>query len=189
MRRLLLFPLRALTNRERREQRKQKTPLLSVVVYCGYDAVSKGSVCCACVKSKQKDAFGCEERFSKNFSLLFASFSVVSSNWAIFWSLYYVSGLLPRAMILSTCSYVLNAWVCAFLRRYKVTKSFVLFSLSLSLTLTLFYSVGLLLAPTFFFRILRFFMYRFCGVCFLIVFFSSLDDFLRQPRSRVHERI
>ena len=49
-----------------------------------------------------------------------------------------MSGLLPRAMILSTCCYVLNAWVCAFLRRYKVTKSFVLFSLSLSLSLSLF---------------------------------------------------
>ena len=72
--RLLLFPLRALTNREQREQRKQKTPLLSVVVYCGYDAVSKGSVYCACVKSKQKDAFGCEERFSKNFSFFLLPF-------------------------------------------------------------------------------------------------------------------
>ncbi len=60
------FPLqktRALTNRATRTTKAEDTSSLQVVVvYCGYDAVSKGSVYCAC-KSKQKDGFECEAFF------------------------------------------------------------------------------------------------------------------------------
>ena len=78
--------------------------------------------------------------------------------------------------ILSTCCYVLNAWVCAFLRRYKVTKSFVLLSLSLSHSHSFYYSVGPLLAPTLFFSRIYFFVFYVSllrGVLFYRLLFVS----------------
>ena len=88
--------LYARSRTEQREQRKQKTPLLSVVVYCGYDAVSR-SVYCACVKAKRMGLS--VKRFP--LKLLLPFFSVLIGRFLVsflWWC--------TRAVILSTCCYV-----------------------------------------------------------------------------------
>ena len=64
------------------ENNESKTPLLSVVVYCGYDAVS-GGVYCACVKANKRMGLSVK-RFPLKLLLPF----FLSINWAVFWSLF-----------------------------------------------------------------------------------------------------
>ena len=62
---LLSFTKNARSHEQSNENNESRRHLFSsgrLVVYCGYDAVSKGSVYCAC-KSKQKDGFECEAFF------------------------------------------------------------------------------------------------------------------------------
>ena len=137
MRLLLSFTKNALSRTEQREQQKQKTPLLSVVVYCGYDAVSKGSVYCAC-KSKQKDGFECEAFFPLNFSFFLLPF-FLSINWAVFLR---VSLLEWFTAARGDSYYVLLRFKRVGLRFSSALQSYKKFCASLSLSLSLFLLLG-----------------------------------------------
>ena len=82
------FPLqktRALTNRATRTTKAEDTSSLQVVfvVYCGYDAVSKGSVYCACVKANKRMGLSVKRFSLETFSSFLLPF-FLSINWAVF---------------------------------------------------------------------------------------------------------